>query len=144
MDERDKKLLNLLSQDARQSISTLASNMGIARTTLQARLEKLERDGIIAGYGVRLGQSAKADRIAATVLVQMKPGAVASVVAKLKQLSAVQMVRTCSGRFDLILDVVADTTASLDNVLDRIGEISEVESSESLIHLSEKLDRRAI
>jgi len=144
MDERDQDLIDLLAQDARQSVSLLANKLGIARTTLQARLEKLERDGVIAGYTVRLGEAGQAARIASTVLVQMEPGSVARVVSKLRQMSAVKRVLTCSGRFDLILEVEASSPAALDHVLDDIGEISEISSSESLIHLSERFNRHAL
>mgnify|MGYP001186815985 CR=1 FL=1 len=57
-------------------------------------------------------------------------------------LRGVEAAHTTSGRVDMILEVVADTTEALDDTLDRIGEAKGVRSSESLIHLSTKLDRR--
>ncbi|MEM9210216.1 MAG: Lrp/AsnC family transcriptional regulator [Pseudomonadota bacterium] len=137
-DKKDQQLLDLLAQDARRPLSSLAGELGMARTTAQARLERLERNGVIAGYTVRLGSAAKGARIAATVLVQMQPGAVARTVAQLRRMPEVKRVLTSSGRFDLILEVVAPTPAELDGILDLIGEIPEVLSSESLIHLSER------
>ena len=50
-------------------------------------------------------------------------------------------MHTTSGRFDLLVQLSADTTEELDGTLDRIGEIKGVRSSESLIHLSTKIDR---
>ena len=144
IDATDKKLLDLLAQDARRPLSSLAQTLGMARSTLQARLERLERSGVIAGYTVRLGDTPQSARIAATVLVQMRPGSVAATVGKLKKLIEVKRVLTSSGRFDLILEVVAETPAALDAVLDRIGEMAEITSSESLIHLSERYNASAL
>jgi DNA-binding Lrp family transcriptional regulator len=58
-------------------------------------------------------------------------------------LPQVRRVHTTSGRFDLIVTLEATTTQELDETLDRIGEAKGVRSSESLIHLSTKLDRGA-
>lgn len=144
MDSRDQELIDLLSQDARQSVSLLAQKLGMARTTLQARLEKLERSGVVAGYTVRLGDVTQAARITSTVLVQMEPGSVAPVTFKLKKMAGVKRVLTCSGRFDLILEVDAASPSELDKLLDDIGDIAEITSSESLIHLTERFNRHAL
>jgi len=141
MDDLDKKLLTLLGNDARISVATLARNLSVARTTVQARIERLERQKIIAGYTVKLGKNIRAGHIRATVLLQIEPRANAAVLARLKSLPQVEIVHTCSGRFDLILQVVAQTTTELDSTIDNIGEITGVIKSESLIQLATKIDR---
>ena len=55
MDDLDRKLLALLRTDARASTSALARKLSITRSTLQSRLQRLEKNGIITGYTVRLG-----------------------------------------------------------------------------------------
>ena len=60
----------------------------------------------------------------------------------MRSLPGVQVVRTTSGRFDLLVQIAAQTTQELDETLDRIGETRGVKGSESLIHLSTKIDRR--
>ena len=140
-DETDQALLALLREDARMSIATLARRMGLARSTVQARIERLESRGVIAGYTLRLG-AAMAPRLRATVLMQIEPQQQTAVLAKLKTLSGVEQVCTTSGRFDLIATISADTTEQLDITLDRISEAKGVRASESLIHLSTKIDRR--
>jgi len=62
-------------------------------------------------------------------------------LARLRSLPAVQVVHTTSGRFDLLVQIAAQTTQELDETLDRIGETRGVKGSESLIHLSTKIDR---
>ena len=54
--DKDRQLLSLLSENARMATALLARKLGLSRTTVQAKIERLERDGVIAGYGVRLSE----------------------------------------------------------------------------------------
>lgn len=140
IDETDQALLALLRENARLPVATLARRLGLARTTVQARLDRLESSGVIQGYAVRLNDSLRAP-LRATVLVSIEPRSGPTVLARLKTLNQVQRVHTTSGRFDLIVTVEAATTEDLDDTLDRIGEAKGVKGSESLIHLTTKIDR---
>ena len=140
-DEIDRQLIALLTANARTPVASLAARLGMARTTVQARLERLERAGVIAGYAVRLSEAHRAGQIAATVLVQVNARATPSLIAMLNRIAEVERVHTTSGRFDLIIGLRCDTTAALDALLDRIGAMDGVKTSESLIHLSTRIDR---
>ena len=76
-----------------------------------------------------------------TVLVQMEPRATPAILARLKAMPRVERAITTSGRFDLVLDIAAPTTEDIDTALDEIGAIPGVTDSESLIHLSTRIDR---
>ncbi|AUH32451.1 Lrp/AsnC family transcriptional regulator [Paracoccus tegillarcae] len=141
MDDLDRSIITQLAQDARISVAVLSRRLKVARSTVQARLERLESSGAIAGYTVRLGESARSARIRATVLLVIEPRSLAAILARLKTLPEVERIHTTSGRVDLALQVAAGSTSALDDVLDRIGGLEGVRSSESLIHLSTKLDR---
>ncbi len=142
MDETDRALIALLSENARLPVATLARRLGLARSTVQARLDRLEERGIIRGYALRLGAAARPEAIDATVLISIEPRATPAVLARLKSLPQVQVAHTASGRFDMVLQVSARSTSELDRTLDSIGEIDGVKGSESLIHLSTRIDRR--
>lgn len=142
MDDLDEKLLGQLAQNARISVATLARRLKVARSTVQARIERLETAGVIAGYTLRLGDGALRSRIRATVLLQVEPKANPAILNRLSNLDTVELVNTTSGRFDLALQVAATSTRALDETLDAIGAIPGVTDSESLIHLSTKIDRR--
>ncbi|MBN2739402.1 MAG: Lrp/AsnC family transcriptional regulator [Rhodobacteraceae bacterium] len=141
MDELDQKILGLLSADARISLATMARRLRVARSTVQARLERLETNGVIAGYTVKLGEEAKAARLRATVLLEIDLRVQAAILQKLRTLPEIERIVTSSGRIDLMLQIAANSTPQLDKVLDVIGEIPGVRDSESLIHLTTKLDR---
>jgi len=139
MDETDTQILGLLRADARQPVAAMAKRLGLARSTVQARLERLERSGTIAGYTLRLG--AADARIRATALLQIEPRTLPAVLSRLKAQGEVERVHTTSGRFDLLVTLSAPTTEALDRALDAIGAVPGVRSSESLIHLSTRIDR---
>lgn len=141
IDELDRALLALLKDNARAPVATLARRLGLARTTVQARLERLETSGVIQGYTVRLNDTMRAP-LHATALISVEPRSTAAVLSRLASLPGVRAVHTTSGRYDLIVRLSAETTEELDDTLDRIGDAKGVRSSESLIHLSTKLDRR--
>ena len=141
MDELDRNIIGLLGADARMSVATLSRRLKVARSTIQARLERLETTGVIAGYTLKLGEGARQGRLRASVLLSIEPRAQAAVLQRLKSISEVEKVYTTSGRFDLLLQVACTNTQVLDQVLDQIGAMTGVKSSESLIHLSTRLDR---
>lgn len=143
VDELDRGILAHLAQDARLSVAVLARRLKVARSTVQARLERLETSGAIAGYTLRLGDSARENRIRATCLLTIEPRSQAGILSRLRSMPEVERIHTTSGRVDLLLQLAAASTSQLDDVLDQIGGLTGVRSSESLIHLSTKLDRSA-
>jgi DNA-binding Lrp family transcriptional regulator len=141
MDDLDRNILSLLGADARMSVATLARRLKVARSTIQARLERLETTGIIAGYTLKLGEEARQGRLRASVLLTIEPRSQAAILSRLKAIPEVERVFTTSGRFDLLMQLAASNTQVLDQVLDQIGALTGVRSSESLIHLSTRIDR---
>jgi DNA-binding Lrp family transcriptional regulator len=141
MDELDRNIIGLLGADARMSVATLSRRLKVARSTIQARLERLETTGVIAGYTLKLGEGARQGRIRASVLLTIEPRAQANILTRLKSIAEVERVFTTSGRFDLLMQIACPNTQVLDQVLDQIGAMTGVKSSESLIHLSTRIDR---
>ncbi|MEC7299870.1 MAG: Lrp/AsnC family transcriptional regulator [Pseudomonadota bacterium] len=140
IDGTDRALLTALSDDARRSVADLARDLGLARSTVQTRIDRLERSGAIAGYTLRLGQSVRA-AVRATVLMTVEPRSEPEVLKRLTALREIDSVITTSGRYDLMAQLSAPTTESINDALDQIVMARGVKSTESLIHLSVKLDR---
>ncbi|MGM0585267.1 MAG: Lrp/AsnC family transcriptional regulator [Pseudomonadota bacterium] len=141
LDETDRALLGLLARNARMPTTELARRLGVARTTVQARMEKLERAGVIRGYTVRADAGAGA-MIRAYVLIQVEPRHAAGVGAKLQRMPEMESLHTTSGRFDLAAQIGAPDTSKLDEALDRIAMVEGVKGMETLVQLATKLDRR--
>ncbi len=141
IDETDHALIAALSENARAPVAELARRLGLARTTVQARIDRLVDSGAIAGFTLLRG-TGLGPRLRATVLLSIEPRATPEVLSRLKRVPQVEEVHSTSGRFDLIVTLWADTTEALDRSLDEIIMAKGVRGSESLIHLSTKLSRR--
>lgn len=138
---KDQELLALLGKNARMPVTTLAKKLSLSRTTVQARLERLEREGVIAGYGVRLSEAYSSSLIRAHILITIAPKALSKVTASLEQLRAVTTLHSVSGSFDLITILAAPSIAELDQLIDEIGAIEGVERTLSSIILSTRIAR---
>jgi DNA-binding Lrp family transcriptional regulator len=139
-DDTDRALLALLTENARLPVTDLARRLSLARTTVQARIERLEAQGLIAGYTIRRGR-ALAPPLRATALVSVEARATPALLTRLRDMPEVEQVHTLSGRYDLMIRIAATDTERLDRILDRIGDAPGVRFSESLIQLSTKIDR---
>lgn len=140
IDDTDRLILTALSDNARRSVADLARDLGLARSTVQTRIERLERSGAIAGYSIKLGSSVR-PAVRATVLLTLEPRSEPEVLKRLTALREVDSVITTSGRYDLMVQLSADTTERINDALDQIVVARGVRSTESLIHLAQKLDR---
>ena len=143
LDAIDRHLISLLQANARESTANLARKLGIARTTVVARLQRLESAGVIVGYTVRLGEAAPSAMVQAYVGLTVSPKAGRDVVRSLSRLPEVRQVASVSGDVDYLLLVQAETTARLDQLLDEIGELDGVGKTDSLIVLAMRIDRKA-
>ena len=143
MDDLDRNILALLGADARLSVATLARRLKVARSTLQARLERLETSGVIAGYTLRLGESARGIRLRATMLISTEQRSLPALLSRLKTTPEVERVLTCAGRFDVMVQLAAADPAALDHAQGQIAALPGITQAETLVHLATRLDRTA-
>ncbi|WP_085676246.1 MULTISPECIES: Lrp/AsnC family transcriptional regulator [unclassified Pseudomonas] len=141
LDEIDRQLLALLQINARESVATLARQLGIARTTVNSRLERLEKNKVITGYGVRLGQRLIGGGLQAYVGIKVQPRSGKEVVRRLSAMGQVQQLCAVSGEFDYVAWLHSDSPEQLDQLLDQIGSVEGVEKTTTSIILSSKVDR---
>ena len=141
MDDLDRALVDALRANARAPIAELARQLGLSRTTVQSRLERLERTGVVTGYTVRLSDAHERGLIHAYVMLTVAPKAAVSVVSAIRRMPAVRLLRSVSGPFDLIAEASAPTVAEMDALIDALGALDGVERTTSSIVLSTKVDR---
>lgn len=136
----DAKLIALLRANAREPTASLARKLGLARSTVQERIARLEREGTIKGYTVKLSEDA-IGHLKAVVMISTDPKQAERVGAELKKMTDVRSLEAVSGASDLIATVEGESPARLDAALDRIGRIHGVARTVSSIVLSEKFSR---
>ena len=137
----DQILLSLLRENARLSTAALARRLGVSRTTVQSRIERLEARGVISGYGVRLSPAYEEGLVRAHVLLTVTPKLADKVVRGLRALTPVRTLHSVSGNFDMIVIVESSSIGDLDALLDQIGAMEGVERTLSSIILSTRIDR---
>ena len=136
MDEIDRQLLALLRVNARTPVATLAKKLQIARGTVQNRMSKLERKGVIAGYSVRLKPEVDERRIAALMTIAVEGNNADKVLRTLRGDPAVQTLHTTNGRWDIVAELRADSLEAFDKVLGRIRQVEGIVSTETSLLLS--------
>ena len=135
MDATDQQLLSLLRKDARTSVATLASKLGVSRGTVTNRVTKLEDAGVIVGYTVRLRPDAQPDEISAWMSVAVEGNETRTVIASLLGEPGVASLHDTNGRWDLLAELRAANLTELSQVLERIRLLRGISSTETSIHL---------
>jgi DNA-binding Lrp family transcriptional regulator len=141
MDAIDEKLLSALRENGRASTAMLARLVGRSRTSVQSRIERLEKQGVITGYGVRLAPELGLGAVRAHVMIKAGPKETRAVTAALREISQVRLLHSVSGDVDLIAVAVTASVAEMDQVIDKIGALDGVERTTSSIILSTKFER---
>jgi DNA-binding Lrp family transcriptional regulator len=141
LDDKDRRLLALLREDARMPTAELARKLDAARMTVVERLKRLEKAGVIGGYTVRLSEEALRGRMKVHALLKVDPKRGESVVRELHAITQIRAVFAISGIFDYMALIEAESTGEIDHVLDSIGLVAGVEETQSAIVLSTKFDR---
>lgn len=137
----DRQLLALLREDARAPVAELARRLKLSRTTVQSRIERLQREGVIAGYTVRVHDEAERSWIRAWIMITVLPKQMPAVVEALRAMPEVRSLHSVSGPFDLIALGTVPTVGGMDELTDRIGALDGVERTTSSIVLSAKFER---
>ena len=136
MDDLDRQLVSLLRGNARLPAATIARTLRVARGTVQNRIARLEQEGVIAGYTVRLAAPDEGRRITALMLIAVEGNNVEKVLRSLRGDASVSALHTTNGRWDIIAELRADTLEEFDRVLSRIRRIEGVANSETNLLLS--------
>jgi len=136
MDDTDHKLVALLRENARTPVATLARKLDVARGTVQNRLSRLETDGVIVGYTVRLKPHVEEHRIRAFMTVVVEGNRTEAVIKALRGEPAVSALHTTNGRWDIVAELRADSLEEFDRVLARIRLLEGISSTETSLLLS--------
>lgn len=142
LDPLDRQLIALLQHNARDSTAELARQLGVARTTVLARLQRLERQGVIVGYTVRLAQP-EGGGVEAFVGITTEAKLAATAVARLAALPGLRQLCSVSGEFDYIALLQTSTPARLDALLNEMGAIPGVTRTTTSMVLARQVNRVA-
>ena len=135
MDETDHKLMSLLRQDARLTVAALAAKLKVSRGTVTNRIRRLEDEGVIVGYTVRLRPDVQHNAIKAWMSIAVDGNQTRAVIASLLGEPGVATLHDTNGRWDLLAELRAETLQELAKVLERIRLLKGISNTETSIHL---------
>jgi DNA-binding Lrp family transcriptional regulator len=136
MDALDQQLISLLRADARTSVATLAHRLKVSRGTITNRITRLENQGIIVGYTLRLRPDAQQNEIHAWMSIIVEGNETRAVIANLLGEPGVAALHDTNGRWDLLAELRAVNLNELSAILERIRLIKGIHTSETSIHLA--------
>ena len=143
MDSRDKDLIALLRQNARESLSNLAAALGVSRATVRTRLERLQETGVIAGFTLRLRDDEFDHPVRGITLIKIAGHRTQRIVAQMQKITAIQMIHSTNGKWDLIAEMAAESLPAFDAALTEMRGIDGISESETNLLLATQRHRAA-
>jgi DNA-binding Lrp family transcriptional regulator len=144
IDELDARLLRELDESPRVGVLELSRRLGVARGTVQARLDRLVDRGVIASFAPALDPVALGFGVTAFATLEIRQGQGQTVLAHLAEIPEVLEVHTITGPGDMLCRVVARSNADLQRVLDRLTQHPEIVRTSTVIALSNPVRHRVL
>lgn len=135
MDDLDYKLIAELRVNGRASTPKLALILGIARGTVQTRLDKLIASGVIKGFTVQLRDVAVDDLIRAVMLIEMGEHHYAKTIAEIKKIPGFKAVYNTNGKWDMVAEMEVSSMAEINQLVSKVRGMDGVRKSETSILL---------
>jgi len=132
----DRRLLTALKRNGRSSVTTLAGLVGVSRATVQARLDRLIKVGVIQRFTIDVTASADIDAIRAVMMIEVEGTLARAVIVALKRLPEVTSLHTTNGTWDLVANIETSTLPDFDRVLRQVREVRGVLNSETSLLLN--------
>jgi DNA-binding Lrp family transcriptional regulator len=144
IDELDARLITSLAETPRAGVMELARQLGVARGTIQARLDKLQARGVITGFDPDLHLETLGYEVLAFVTLEIAQGRLADVVDHLADIPEVIEAHSTTGPGDLHCRIVARTNEHLQNVINRVLEVKGIVRTSTQIALTEQIGFRVL
>ena len=141
MDKKDHGLISALRENARVSLSDLAHRLGVSRTTVRSRIERLQQRGDILGFTVVLKDDAIHDPVRGIMMIGIEGRGTDRIVRQLTGLPELRAVHSTNGRWDVIAEIGTNSLEDFDSTLAQIRRMDGVTSSETSLLLSTRKAR---
>lgn len=135
-DDLDRRIIAHLRIDGRASLSKLSDVLGVARGTVQNRLDRLTSTGTLLGFTVRVREAFDAQTVQAVMMIEVVGKSTSQVIRKLRGLPEIHTLHTTNGNWDLVAHVRAANLGEFDRVLREVRMIDGVSNSETSLLLT--------
>ena len=136
IDELDRRLIQLLRANGRESVVNLAKKLGVTRATVNHRIDRLVQNGVIVGFSVRVRDVTDADAVRAIMVISVRGRNTDDVIRELRGIPEISALHTTNGRWDIVAEMVCSGLGAFDGVLGIVRGIIGIHDSETSILLS--------
>lgn len=143
-DSIDRNLLSILEENARVPASELARRVGLARSSVQERIERLERRGVIVGYRAILGRQPADQGISAYLFITTAMRTSQRLFSVLRDYPEILAADAISGPANILCRVSVNLLEDLEALMDELAQIDEIESVTYSVVLSNKINRESV
>ncbi len=141
MDQLDRRIIAALQANARASTTQIAATLGVARTTVHERINRMEQRGIITGYSVRLGSTEDTPKVQVIVMLEVQQKETTRIIKRLEAYPEVKLCLSINGEFDLMLSAEAPRLEDLDILVDELAKIPGVLRTNTSVVFGRRIDR---
>lgn len=135
-DELDRRIIAHLRTDGRASLAKLADAIGVARGTVQNRLDRLTQTGTLMGFTVRVREDYDDRAVHAVMMVEVTGKSTTQVIRRLRGIPEIASLHTTNGKWDLVVNIRSGSLADFDRVLREIRMTDGISNSETSLLLS--------
>ncbi|WP_047465369.1 Lrp/AsnC family transcriptional regulator [Rhizobium rhizogenes] len=135
-DDLDRRIIGHLRADGRTSLTKLSDALGVARGTVQNRLDRLIETGTLLGFTVRVREDYDLSAVHAVMMIEVVGKSTTQVIRRLRGLTEISALHTTNGNWDLVANIRAASLADFDRVLREVRMIDGVANSETSLLLS--------
>ncbi|UUV06136.1 MULTISPECIES: Lrp/AsnC family transcriptional regulator [Ruegeria] len=141
MDQLDRRIITALQANARASTTQIATTLGVARTTVHERINRMEQRGLIEGYSVRLGSTEDTPKVQVIVMLEVQQKETSRIIRRLEAYPEVKLCLSINGEFDLMLSAEAPRLEDLDILVDDLAKIPGVLRTNTSVVFGRRIDR---
>ncbi|WP_171230281.1 Lrp/AsnC family transcriptional regulator [Ruegeria sp. HKCCA4008] len=141
MDQLDRRIIAALQANARASTTQIATTLGVARTTVHERINRMEQRGLIEGYTVRLGSTEDTPKVQVIVMLEVQQKETSRIIKRLEAYPEVKLCLSINGEFDLMLSAEAPRLEDLDILVDDLAKIPGVLRTNTSVVFGRRIDR---
>ncbi|MEY9625717.1 DNA-binding Lrp family transcriptional regulator [Sinorhizobium fredii] len=135
-DDLDRRIIAHLRVDGRASLSKLSDALGVARGTVQNRLDRLMETGTLMGFTVRVREDYDLNTVHAVMMIEVVGKSTTQVIRKLRGIPEIHTLHTTNGNWDLVANIRAANLSEFDRILREVRMIDGVANSETSLLLS--------
>lgn len=131
IDDLDHRLIAILRMDSRTPVSTLARELGVNRSTVHTRIDRLVESGVIEGFTLRLSNDIDRDAIRAVTMIATDPKYGRDIVHEIRGYPEIENLYSTTGAWDLVINIRCKNLSEMDRALERLRAIPGVRDTQT-------------